>query len=139
MTQPPRLYPDRSAHRHRDHRTHGGNGHTPLRRLDLSRPTPAAQVVTSTLIYAQRQAISRQADTRVAFDVANNELRIHEDSTNDNIINFNERVTVHSPPRGYHFRPRGRSGAAHGRERRELHPNPGAAPDSGLPPRRDRQ
>jgi prepilin-type N-terminal cleavage/methylation domain-containing protein len=62
-----------------------------------------AQVVASTLTYAQRQAISRQSDTRVAFDVANNELRIHEDSTNDNVINFNERVTVTSLPEGITF------------------------------------
>jgi prepilin-type N-terminal cleavage/methylation domain-containing protein len=62
-----------------------------------------AQVVASTLTYAQRQAISRQADTRVAFDVANNELRIHEDSTNDNVINFNERVTATPLPEGITF------------------------------------
>jgi prepilin-type N-terminal cleavage/methylation domain-containing protein len=67
------------------------------------RANSGAQVVTSTLIYAQRQAISRQADTRVAFDVANNELRIHEDSTNDNIINFNERVTSTPLPEGMTF------------------------------------
>ncbi|HEV7364928.1 MAG TPA: type II secretion system protein [Gemmatimonadales bacterium] len=67
------------------------------------RANSGAQVVTSALIYAQRQAISRQADTRVAFDVANNELRIHEDSTNDNIINFNERVTATALPEGMTF------------------------------------
>jgi prepilin-type N-terminal cleavage/methylation domain-containing protein len=63
----------------------------------------AAQVVATTLNYAQRQAISRQADTRVAFDIANNEMRIHEDSTNDNVINFNERVTVTALPEGVVF------------------------------------
>jgi hypothetical protein len=45
-----------------------------------------AQVVSAALAYAQRQAISRQADTRVAFDLPNNRLRIHEDRDNDNVI-----------------------------------------------------
>lgn len=68
-----------------------------------------AQVVASALTYAQRQAISRQADTRVAFDVANNELRIHEDADNDNVIDLEERVTVTALPEGVTF---GSSGAA---------------------------
>jgi prepilin-type N-terminal cleavage/methylation domain-containing protein len=68
-----------------------------------------AQVVSSTLTYAQRQAISRQADTRVAFDVANNELRIHEDADNDNVIDLAERVTITALPEGVTF---GRSSAA---------------------------
>jgi Tfp pilus assembly protein FimT len=59
-----------------------------------------AQVIASTLTYAQRQAISRQTDTRVAFDVANNELRIHEDADNDNVIDLGERVTVTPLPEG---------------------------------------
>jgi hypothetical protein len=62
-----------------------------------------AQVVASTLTYAQRQAISRQADTRVAFDVANNELRLHEDADNDNVIDLGERVTVSPLPEGVTF------------------------------------
>jgi Tfp pilus assembly protein FimT len=62
-----------------------------------------AQVVASTLTYAQRQAISRQTDTRVAFDVANNELRIHEDADNDNVIDLAERVTVTPLPEGITF------------------------------------
>ena len=68
-----------------------------------------AQVVASTLTYAQRQAISRQTDTRVAFDVANNELRIHEDADNDNVIDLGERVTVTPLPEGLVF---GRGAAA---------------------------
>jgi prepilin-type N-terminal cleavage/methylation domain-containing protein len=67
------------------------------------RANSGAQVVTTTLIYAQRQAISRQADTRVAFDVANNELRIHEDANNDNVIDLNERVTMTALPEGVTF------------------------------------
>jgi prepilin-type N-terminal cleavage/methylation domain-containing protein len=76
-----------------------------------------AQVISSTLTYAQRQAISRQADTRVAFDVANNELRIHEDEDNDNVIDLGERVTVSPLPEGVTFgrgtaTPRAMGGAA---------------------------
>jgi len=67
-----------------------------------------AQVVASALTYAQRQAISRQADTRVAFDAVNNELRIHEDENNDNVIDLAERVTVTALPEGVTF---GRGGA----------------------------
>jgi prepilin-type N-terminal cleavage/methylation domain-containing protein len=67
------------------------------------RANSGAQVVTSTLIYAQRQAISRQADTRVAFDVANNEMRIHEDADNDNVIDLGERVTMTALPDGLTF------------------------------------
>ena len=62
-----------------------------------------AQVVASALTYAQRQAISRQADTRVGFDVANNEMRIHEDADNDNVIDLEERVTVTALPEGVTF------------------------------------
>jgi prepilin-type N-terminal cleavage/methylation domain-containing protein len=62
-----------------------------------------AQVVSSALSYAQRQAISRQADTRVAFDVPNNRLRIHEDRNNDNIIDAGERVTFANLPEGITF------------------------------------
>ena len=62
-----------------------------------------AQVVSSALSYAQRQAISRQADTRVAFDVPNNRLRIHEDRNNDNVIDAGERVTFANLPEGITF------------------------------------
>lgn len=69
----------------------------------------AAQVVSTALSYAQRQAISRQADTRVAFDLANNRLRIHEDRNNDNVIDAGERVTFANLPEGITF---GRGSAA---------------------------
>jgi prepilin-type N-terminal cleavage/methylation domain-containing protein len=62
-----------------------------------------AQVVSGAFSYAQRQAISRQADTRVAFDVANNRMRIHEDRNNDNIIDAGERVTFSNLPEGLTF------------------------------------
>lgn len=63
----------------------------------------AAQVVSTALSYAQRQAISRQADTRVAFDLANNRLRIHEDRNNDNVIDVGERITFANLPEGITF------------------------------------
>lgn len=62
-----------------------------------------AQVVSSAFSAAQRQAISRQADTRVAFDLANNRLRIHEDRNNDNIIDADERMTFANLPEGITF------------------------------------
>jgi prepilin-type N-terminal cleavage/methylation domain-containing protein len=75
----------------------------PRSRLTTYKANSGAQVVATTLIYAQRQAISRQADTRVAFDVANNEIRIHEDADNDNVIDANERVTMAALPEGVTF------------------------------------
>jgi prepilin-type N-terminal cleavage/methylation domain-containing protein len=80
----------------------------PRSRLTTYRASSGAQVVATTLIYAQRQAISRQSDIRVAFDVANNEMRIHEDADNDNVIDANERVTMTALPDGVTF---GRGGA----------------------------
>jgi prepilin-type N-terminal cleavage/methylation domain-containing protein len=67
------------------------------------RANAGAQVVSSAFSYAQRQAISRQADTRVAFDLPNNRLRIHEDRNNDNIIDAVERVTFANLPEGITF------------------------------------
>jgi prepilin-type N-terminal cleavage/methylation domain-containing protein len=63
----------------------------------------AAQVVSSAFAYAQRQAISRQANTLVAFDLPNNRLRVHEDRNNDNVIDADERVTFANLPEGVTF------------------------------------
>lgn len=68
-----------------------------------------AQVVAATLSHAQRLAISRQADTRVAFDVANNQMRVHEDANNDNVVDAGERVVFTPLPEGITF---GRGSAA---------------------------
>jgi prepilin-type N-terminal cleavage/methylation domain-containing protein len=68
-----------------------------------------ARVLSTTLSYAQRQAISQQADIRVAFDVANNQIRVHEDRNNDNVIDLGERVGFTSLPEGVAF---GRGAAA---------------------------
>jgi prepilin-type N-terminal cleavage/methylation domain-containing protein len=67
------------------------------------RANSGAQVLASTLSYAQRQAISRQADTRVAFDLPNNRLRVHEDENNDNVIDLGERVVYAPLPEGVLF------------------------------------
>ena len=98
-----------------------------------------AQVIASTLTYAQRQAISRQTDTRVAFDVANNELRIHEDANNDNVIDLVERVSVTPLPEGVTF---GRGTAAArtmGAAVVNFTRTQGAASDRDLPAGRQRQ
>ena len=62
-----------------------------------------ARVLATTLAYAQREAISQQSDIRVAFDVANNQIRVHEDRNNDNVIDINERVGFTSLPEGVVF------------------------------------
>jgi prepilin-type N-terminal cleavage/methylation domain-containing protein len=68
-----------------------------------------ARVLAMTLAYAQRQAISQQSDIRVAFDVATNQIRIHEDRNDDNVIDQGERVGFTSLPEGVAF---GRGAAA---------------------------
>lgn len=75
----------------------------PRARISSYQANSGAQVVSATLAYAQRQAISRQADTRVAFDVADRRMRIHEDRNNDNIIDAIERVTFTNLPEGVTF------------------------------------
>jgi prepilin-type N-terminal cleavage/methylation domain-containing protein len=76
-----------------------------LPRLGLAgfRANSGAQAVAGALSHAQRQAISRQADVLVAFDVANRRLRIHEDTDNDNVINGAERVIFTQLPDGVTF------------------------------------
>lgn len=69
-----------------------------LPRMNMStfRVNAGAQALAGSLSYAQRQAISRQADVQVAFDVAQNRIRIHEDADNDRVIDAGERV-VYTP------------------------------------------
>jgi prepilin-type N-terminal cleavage/methylation domain-containing protein len=62
-----------------------------------------AQVVANALRYSQRQAISLQTDIRVAFDVADNAIRVHEDKNNNNVIDLGERVTATPLPEGVTF------------------------------------
>ena len=61
--------------------------------LDQYKVSAAVRATTSSLTYAQRLAVSLQQDVRVAFDSANNRLRVHEDDDNDNVMDANERVT----------------------------------------------
>lgn len=69
----------------------------------------AARSVTGTLSYAQRMAISQQANINVAFDAANRGMRIHEDRDNDLNIDPGERVTFTPLAEGMTF---GRGAAA---------------------------
>lgn len=62
-----------------------------------------ARVVATALSYAQRLAVSQQSDVRVAFDLGNDQLRIHEDRDNDNVIDDNERVVFTTLPEGVRF------------------------------------
>lgn len=64
-------------------------------RMDLEsyKVSSAVQGMTATLAYAQRLSITLQHDVRVAFDVPNNRIRVHEDDDNDNAMDANERVT----------------------------------------------
>ena len=62
-----------------------------------------ARVVATALSHAQRLAVSQQSDVRVAFDVANNQLRVHEDRNNDNVIDAAERVVFNPLPEGVGF------------------------------------
>lgn len=62
-----------------------------------------ARVVATALSHAQRLAVSQQADVRVAFDVVNSQIRVHEDRDNDNEVDANERVVFTPLPEGLSF------------------------------------
>lgn len=62
-----------------------------------------ARVVATVLSHAQRMAISQQSDIRIAFDIPNNQLRVHEDRNNDNVVDPEERVVFTSLPEGVGF------------------------------------
>ncbi len=63
-------------------------------RIDLTtmRIDGAVQVLGTTVLTAQRQAITRQHDIIVLFDEANRRLRIHEDRDNDGVVDAGEHV-----------------------------------------------
>lgn len=63
-------------------------------RLDVAsfKIRTAVQRIGSTLLMAQRQAIRRQHDVVVAFDVAGNMLRVHVDADNDGVMDGGEDV-----------------------------------------------
>lgn len=62
-----------------------------------------ARVVATALSYAQRLAVSQQSDVRVAFDLGTNQLRVHEDRDNDNVIDDGERVVFTALPEEMRF------------------------------------
>jgi Tfp pilus assembly protein FimT len=76
-----------------------------LPRLGLStyQSNAAAREVVATLSYAQRMAISQQANIQVAFDAGRRGMRIHEDRDNDRVIDAGERVTFTPLPEGMTF------------------------------------
>jgi Tfp pilus assembly protein FimT len=82
-----------------------------LPRVNVARYTmnSAARSVSGTLAYAQRTAISQQANINVAFDAAQRGMRIHEDRNNDLNLDAGERVTFTPLPEGVTF---GRGAAA---------------------------
>jgi prepilin-type N-terminal cleavage/methylation domain-containing protein len=82
-----------------------------LPRIGVSRyqANAAARAVTGTLSYAQRTAISQQANINVAFDAARRGMRVHEDRDNDLNMDPGERVTFTPLAEGMTF---GRGGAA---------------------------
>ena len=65
-----------------------------LPRIDLQKfqVDSAMQGLGTTLVAAQREAVSRQYDVIVMFDAGNNALRIHEDANIDGVVNGAERV-----------------------------------------------
>lgn len=77
--------------------------------LESYKVSSAVQGVNSALSYAQRLAVSLQSDVRVAFDVPNQRLRIHEDQNNNGTIDANERVRYTNLSDGVVF---GKGGAA---------------------------
>ena len=63
-------------------------------KLDVTRyqVESAMQGIGTTLLAAQRLAVTRQYDVIVSFDVANNQLLIHEDANNDGVVGATEHV-----------------------------------------------
>jgi len=72
-------------------------------RIDLGRyeVESAMRAAGVTLLTAQRQAVTRQHDVVVQFDLPNQALRIHEDKDNDAVVDPGERVR--STPLGEHI------------------------------------
>jgi prepilin-type N-terminal cleavage/methylation domain-containing protein len=65
-----------------------------LPRIDLTRiqVDAAMQSAGTSLLAAQRLAVSRGHDVIVMFDAANGAIRIHEDADNDGAVGANERA-----------------------------------------------
>jgi type II secretory pathway pseudopilin PulG len=52
------------------------------------------QVLGLAMNAAQRDAVLRQHDVRIAFDVGGRRVRVHRDTNNDGIVDLGERETV---------------------------------------------
>lgn len=65
-------------------------------KIDLTtmRTNGAVQVLGTSVLTAQRQAVTRQHDIIVYFDVAGRRIRIHEDRDNDTVIDVGEHTRV---------------------------------------------
>jgi type II secretory pathway pseudopilin PulG len=63
----------------------------------------AVRGVTALVARAQRLAITDQYNVNFLFDVANNQVKIHEDANNDNAIQGTERVRVYPLGEGVVF------------------------------------
>jgi len=67
-----------------------------LPNLDVQRyrVDSAARTLSSTLLGAQRQAVSQHHDVVVSFDLGANNLRVHSDTDNNGEVGSGERVRV---------------------------------------------
>ena len=68
----------------------------------------AVRGVTALIARAQRTAVTDQNNVNVLFDVANNQIKIHEDANNNNAVDAGERVRVYPLGEGVVY---GRNGA----------------------------
>jgi prepilin-type N-terminal cleavage/methylation domain-containing protein len=67
------------------------------------RVNSAAQMLGTTILSAQRQAVTQQHDIIVLFDSASNRMRIHEDRNNNAAIDAGEHVRFVHLPEGIVF------------------------------------
>jgi len=68
----------------------------------------AVRGTTALIARAERLAVTDQYNVNVLFDVANNQIKVHEDANDDNAIETGERVRVYPLGEGVVF---GRNGA----------------------------
>jgi prepilin-type N-terminal cleavage/methylation domain-containing protein len=63
----------------------------------------AVRGTTALIARAQRLAVTDQNNVNVLFDVANNQIKVHEDANNDNVIQNTERVRTYPLGEGVVF------------------------------------
>ena len=65
-------------------------------KIDMTRfrVNAAVQTLGTTILTAQRQAVTQQNNIIVLFDSSNHRIRIHEDRNNNGVINSGEHVRV---------------------------------------------